>query len=103
MPEAQTLTINLDSLDWDALEEIEEIVGHSIATELLDGKPSMRTIRALVLWSLRKTDPKMTLATMPEVGSLNIAIEQKGPSVPLAPGQRGSRSRRSPRSSSSTV
>jgi hypothetical protein len=100
MSDAQTLTIDLDSLDWDALEEIEEIVGHSIATELLDGKPSMRTIRALVLWSLRKSDPKMTLETMPDVRSLNVEMVQQTPQVPLA--QRRPRARL-PRSSSGTA
>ncbi len=94
MPDAQTLTIDLDTLSWDALEEIEDIVGHSIATELLERKPSMRTIRALVLWSFRKTNPKMTLETMPDVRSLNVEMVQKGPPVPLAPRRPRARSPR---------
>lgn len=89
---ARTLTIDLDELDWDALEEIEETVGHPIADELLERKPSIRTVRALVLWSLRKEDPKMTLATMPSVRSLHVDIGGKGPKSPLVSRRARSRS-----------
>lgn len=101
MPEEATatkaVTINLDDLDWDALEEIETIVGHPITKELMAGDPSIRTLRALVLWTLRKEDPKITLDTMPDIRSMSVEIEAKKTKTPLA-----SRRGRSRSSSAST-
>lgn len=91
-PASKVVSINLDDLDWDALEEIEEIVGHPISDELLKKNPSMRTLRALVLWSLRKEDPKMTLETMPDVRSLKIDADTKVARAPLASRRARSRS-----------
>jgi hypothetical protein len=87
------VSINLDDLNWEALEEIEELVGHPIAAELMAKSPSIRTIRALCLWSLRKTDPGLTLETMPDVGSIDFELAEKGPQVPLASRRRRARSR----------
>jgi hypothetical protein len=101
MPDVQTLTINLDDLDFDALEEIEATVGHPIYAELEARNPSIRTIRALILWSLRKSDPKMTWATMPDIRSLNVEMVQGTP-APLGRRQTRSHSPRSRPSSSST-
>lgn len=72
-PTTRVLDIDLNDLDWKALEEIEELVGHPIGSELHENNPSVRTIRALILWKLRQDDPKMTFETMPAVRDIQVS------------------------------
>ncbi len=73
-PAGTNLRISLDDLDWEALEAIETLVGHPITKEFDESNLSIRTVRAMVLWTLRKTDPTMTFETMPDLRSLELEI-----------------------------
>jgi hypothetical protein len=73
------VTIDLDAIDWDALEGIENLVGHPIADEFATGKLSFRTIRAFALWKLREKSPEMTFETMPSMRSMTVNIAHLAP------------------------
>jgi hypothetical protein len=73
-PKRFDLTIDLDAVDWDQLEEIENLVGRPIAEEFATGKLTFRTIRAFALWKLRQTNPTMTFDTMPSMRSMTVDI-----------------------------
>ena len=75
------LTIDLDDIDWEQLEEIEALAGHPIAREFETGELSFRTIRAFVLWKLRQSpgNAGMTFDTMPGLRSLAVDIGHKTP------------------------
>ena len=77
--QAQTVTVNLDDVDWEQLETVENLVGHPIADEFQSGKLSFRTIRAFVLMKLRETDPNMTFETMPSLRSMAVNIGNHSP------------------------
>jgi hypothetical protein len=78
-PEAQTVTINLDDVDWEQLEAVENLVGHPISDEFQSGKLSFRTIRAFVLMKLQETNPEMTFETMPSLRSMAVNIGNLSP------------------------
>lgn len=78
-PKHFDLVIDLDAVDWDQLEEIENLVGRPIAEEFATGKLSFRTVRAFALWKLRETNPQMTFETMPSMRSMTVDIAHKAP------------------------
>lgn len=78
-PKSIALTIDLDAIDWDQLEEIENLVGRPIAEEFSTGKLTFRTIRAFALWKLRETNPDMTFETMPSMRSMSVNISHLAP------------------------
>ncbi len=76
------VTVDLNDLGWADLEKIEEYAGHPIGNELVEKNPSMRTIRALTLWAMRRDDPGLTDAAFAELplSSMNVSI--KGAALP---------------------
>jgi hypothetical protein len=84
------VTINLDELTWDDLEAIEEIVGRPIGRELADGNPSVRVIRALVVWKRRQTDPLFTMEDLGKISPAEASVTLKGNEVPPTGGIGGS-------------
>lgn len=70
------LSIDMDSLTIDEIEEIEEIVGGAIDSAFAAGQPKGKALRALGYITRRRTDPDFTLD---QAGQLVVKLEQPEP------------------------
>ncbi len=72
-----TVTVDLSTLTWGDLETIEELAGHPIGKELQAGEPRISTMRALIVWKRRQTDPKFTIGPNDRVTGVDVEVRGK--------------------------
>ncbi|SRR5665213_1888335 len=91
------LTIDSSKLSWQDLEDIEDLAGRPIGSELQAQNLSVRTVRALAHWALLKERPKMTPADFAAIPLETLEVTYQA-ATPLAAGNRAAR-RRAPKRS----
>ncbi len=86
---ARVVDLDPAKLTWSDLEEIEDMAGHPIASELNGGSMSIRTVKAMLCWALRQDDPTITIDTLPAIGAVELKLrEGTGPLGSRSPRRR---------------
>jgi hypothetical protein len=93
------LTIDSSALSWQDLEDIEDLAGRPIGSELQAQNLSIRTVRALAHWALKKERPGMTPAEFAAIPLETLEVTYQA-ATPLGSGNRAAR-RRAPKRSQS--
>ena len=96
-PATIKLTIDSAKLSWQDLEDIEDLAGRPIGSELQAQNLSVRTVRALAHWALLKERPKMTPTEFRAIPLETLEVTYKA-ETPLGSGNRAAR-RRAPKRS----
>jgi len=79
----EMVVIDVNTLTWGELEQIEDLTGRNVTGELGRGQPSAKTMTALIWVVKRRTDPNFT---MDDARALTVTgVNVKAPTDPKDP------------------
>ena len=79
----RTIVIDVNTITLGELEQLEDITGRNVVTELGRGQPSARTLTALIYVVKRRENPDFTLEDARAVNASEFRVEaQSSPKEP---------------------